>query len=96
MSIASYPRILAYWDSDDRTILTEMISAWWGHFPEFRVLSNHDIVPLFEGNIPRRVLIFSTGYASLRQNLISRGLWRCTNLADYASTATMEFAMSTD
>jgi hypothetical protein len=25
-----------------------MISAWRGHFPEFRVLSNHDIVPLIE------------------------------------------------
>jgi hypothetical protein len=40
--------IFAYWDSDDSTILTEMISAWRGHFPEFRVLSNHDIVPLIE------------------------------------------------
>jgi hypothetical protein len=48
MSAAPYPMIFAYWDSDDRTILTEMISAWRGHFPEFRVLSNHDIVPLIE------------------------------------------------
>jgi hypothetical protein len=49
MSAASYPMIFACWDNDDRTILTEMISAWRGHFPEFRVLSDHDIVTLIEG-----------------------------------------------
>jgi hypothetical protein len=42
------PIIFAYWDSDDHSILTEMISAWRSHFPQFRVLGDRDILPLIE------------------------------------------------
>jgi hypothetical protein len=38
--------IFAYWDGDDRSILTEMFSAWRVHFPEFHVLGDHDILSL--------------------------------------------------
>ena len=42
------PMIFAYWDSDDHGILTEMISAWRAHFPEFRVLGDRDMLSLIE------------------------------------------------
>jgi len=46
--VAYNPIIFAYWDSDDHSILTEMISVWRCHFPQFRVLGDRDILPLIE------------------------------------------------
>jgi hypothetical protein len=40
--------IFACWDSDDHSLLTEMISAWRTHFPQFRVLGDRDILSLIE------------------------------------------------
>jgi len=56
---AHNPIIFAYWNSDDHDILTEMISAWRSHFPQFRVLSDRDILPLIERYSPMHVDLFN-------------------------------------
>jgi hypothetical protein len=57
--LAHKPIIFAYWNSDDHSILTEMISAWRGHFPQFRVLGDRDILPLIERYSPMHVDLFN-------------------------------------
>jgi mannosyltransferase OCH1-like enzyme len=41
-------RVLAYWDRDDRSMISQFVADWSAAFPHLRVAGDEDVVPLIE------------------------------------------------